>query len=166
LWFILIVSKIMSITVGQVAPNFSLYNTEKQKVNLSDYQGKKVVVLFFPLAFTGVCTAELCTMRDSLATFNTVNADVVGISVDSLFTLDKFKNDNQLNFPLLSDFNKDASKAYDSLYEVFPAFEMQGVSKRSAFVVGEDGTILYSEYCATPGDQPNYSAIKAVLGAA
>ncbi|MFM2385580.1 MAG: hypothetical protein RL660_337 [Bacteroidota bacterium] len=151
------------ISVGQAAPDFSLYNTEKQKVNLSDYKGKNVVVLFFPLAFTGVCTTELCTMRDSLAAFNNVNAEVVGISVDSLFTLDKFKAENNLNFPLLSDFNKEASKAYDSLYEVFPAFEMQGVSKRSAFVVNAEGNISYAEYCATPGDQPNYAAIKEVL---
>jgi glutaredoxin-dependent peroxiredoxin len=151
------------ISVGQAAPDFSLYNTEKQKVNLSDYKGKNVVVLFFPLAFTGVCTAELCTMRDSLAAFNNVNAEVVGISVDSLFTLDKFKAENNLNFPLLSDFNKEASKAYDSLYDVFPAFEMQGVSKRSAFVVNAEGNISYAEYCATPGDQPNYAAIKEVL---
>jgi glutaredoxin-dependent peroxiredoxin len=154
------------IAVGQAAPNFSLYNTEKQKVNLADYAGKNVVVLFFPLAFTGVCTAELCTMRDSLAAFNNVNAEVVGISVDSLFTLDKFKQENNLNFPLLSDFNKEASKAYDSLYDVFPAFEMLGVSKRSAFVVNAEGNISYAEYCPTPGDQPNYAAIKEVLNVA
>jgi glutaredoxin-dependent peroxiredoxin len=154
------------IAVGQAAPNFSLYNTEKQKVNLADYAGKNVVVLFFPLAFSGVCTVELCTMRDSLAAFNNVNAEVVGISVDSLFTLDKFKQENNLNFPLLSDFNKEASKAYDSLYDVFPAFEMLGVSKRSAFVVNAEGNISYAEYCPTPGDQPNYAAIKEVLNVA
>jgi glutaredoxin-dependent peroxiredoxin len=151
------------INVGQQAPNFTLYNTEKQQVSLADYKGKQLVILFFPLAFTGVCTAELCTMRDSLAAFNNVNAHVVGISVDSLFTLDKFKAENNLNLPLLSDFNKEASKAYDSLYDIFPAFDMQGVSKRSAFVVDTEGTISYAEYCPTPGDQPNYAAIKEVL---
>jgi peroxiredoxin len=151
------------ITVGQAAPAFSLYNTEKQKVSLDDFKGKNLVILFFPLAFTGVCTAELCTMRDGLAAFNDLNADVVGISVDSLFTLDKFKAENSLNFNLLSDFNKEASKAYASLYDVFPAFEMQGVSKRSAFVVNTEGNIIYAEYCATPGDQPNYDAIKAAI---
>jgi glutaredoxin-dependent peroxiredoxin len=151
------------ITVGQQAPDFSLYNTEKQKISLHELKGKNVVVLFFPLAFTGVCTTEMCTMRDSLATFNDLNATILGISVDSLFTLDKFKKENNLNFDLLSDFNKSASTAYDSLYEVFPAFEMEGVSKRSAFVINADGNITYSEYCATPGDQPNYEAIKAAL---
>jgi glutaredoxin-dependent peroxiredoxin len=153
----------MSITVGSKAPNFELYDTDKQKVSLANYAGKNVIVLFFPLAFTGVCTAEMCTMRDGLASFNSMNTDVVAISVDSLFVLDKFKKENNLNFPLLSDFNKDASKAYDSLYEVFPAFEMQGVSKRSAFVINAEGNIAYAEYCATPGDQPNYEAIKAAL---
>jgi glutaredoxin-dependent peroxiredoxin len=151
------------ITVGQVAPDFSLFNSEKQKVSLADYKGKNLIVLFFPSAFTGVCTAELCTMRDGLAAFNNVNAEVVGISVDSLFTLDKFKTENNLNFPLLSDFNKEASAAYDSLYEVFPAFDMHGVSKRSAFVINAEGHITYAEYCPTPGDQPNYAAIKEVL---
>jgi glutaredoxin-dependent peroxiredoxin len=153
----------MSISVGAKAPKFELFDSEKQKVSLSSYAGKNVVVLFFPLAFTGVCTAELCTMRDGLAAFNGMNTDVVAISVDSLFVLDKFKKENNLNFPLLSDFNKEASKAYDSLYDVFPAFEMQGVSKRSAFVVNAEGNIIYAEYCPTPGDQPNYEAIKQVL---
>jgi glutaredoxin-dependent peroxiredoxin len=153
----------MSISVGAMAPSFSLFSSDKAKVSSSDYVGKNLVVLFFPLAFTGVCTAELCTMRDSLAAFNTLNADVVGISVDSLFTLDKFKQENNINFPLLSDFNKEASKAFDSLYDVFPAFDMQGVSKRSAFVINPQGEIAYAEYCATPGDQPDYAAIKAAL---
>jgi glutaredoxin-dependent peroxiredoxin len=153
----------MSISVGAMAPSFNLFSSDKAKVSSSDYAGKNLVVLFFPLAFTGVCTAELCTMRDGLAAFNSLNTDVVGISVDSLFTLDKFKQDNKINFPLLSDFNKEASKAFDSLYDVFPAFDMHGVSKRSAFVINTQGEIIYAEYCATPGDQPDYAAIKAVL---
>jgi glutaredoxin-dependent peroxiredoxin len=153
----------MSISVGAMAPSFNLFSSDKAKVSSSDYAGKNLVVLFFPLAFTGVCTAELCTMRDGLAAFNSLNTDVVGISVDSLFTLDKFKQDNKINFPLLSDFNKEASKAFDSLYDVFPAFDMHGVSKRSAFVINTQGEIIYVEYCATPGDQPDYAAIKAVL---
>ena len=80
----------MSITIGQQAPDFSLYSSDKTKINLSDYAGKNLVVLFFPLAFTGICTAELCTMRDSLANFNNLNAEIIGISIDSLFVLDKF----------------------------------------------------------------------------
>ena len=94
----------MSIQVGQKAPAFTLFNTEKQKVSLEEQQGKPVVLLFFPLAFTGVCTAELCNVRDNIALYNNTNAQVFGISVDSLFTLDKFSKEQNLNFPLLSDF--------------------------------------------------------------
>ncbi len=153
----------MSIQVGQQAPDFALFNTAKQKVTLSEQQGKPVVILFFPLAFTGVCTAELCNVRDNIALYNNTNAQVFGISVDSLFTLEKFSNEQNLNFPLLSDFNKDAAKAFGVLYEVFPAFEMMGVSKRAAFVVDKNGVVQYAEVCATPGDLPNFVAIQETL---
>jgi len=153
----------MSIQKGQQAPDFSLFNTEKQKVNLADHKGKNLVILFFPLAFTGVCTAELCNVRDNIAVYNNTNAEVFGVSVDSLFVLDKFRTEQNLNFPLLSDFNKEAAKAYGVLYETFPAFEMMGVSKRAAFVVDKAGMVQYAEVCATPGDLPNFVAIQTVL---
>ena len=153
----------MAIAIGQTAPNFSLFDSEKNKVTLSELKGKNVVLLFFPLAFTGVCTKELCSVRDNIATYNDTNAQVLGISVDSLFVLDKFKQEQNLNFPLLSDFNKEAAKAFDVLYEVFPAFEMQGVSKRAAFVVDKEGVIKYAEICATPGDLPDFTAIQSTL---
>ena len=153
----------MAIAIGQTAPNFSLFDSEKNKVTLSEMKGKNVVLLFFPLAFTGVCTKELCSVRDNIATYNDTNAQVLGISVDSLFVLDKFKQEQNLNFPLLSDFNKEAAKAFDVLYEVFPAFEMQGVSKRAAFVVDKEGVIKNAEICATPGDLPDFTAIQSTL---
>ena len=153
----------MAIAIGQTAPNFSLFDSEKNKVTLSEMKGKNVVLLFFPLAFTGVCTKELCSVRDNIATYNDTNAQVLGISVDSLFVLDKFKQEQNLNFPLLSDFNKEAAKAFDVLYEVFPAFEMQGVSKRAAFVVDKEGVVKYAEICATPGDLPDFAAIQSTL---
>lgn len=153
----------MSIQVGQKAPSFSLFNTEKQKVSLEELKGNPVVLLFFPLAFTGVCTAELCNVRDNIALYNNTNAQVFGISVDSLFTLDKFSKEQNLNFPLLSDFNKEAAKAYGVLYETFPAFEMLGVSKRAAFVIDAEGTVKYAEICPTPGDLPSFEAIQATL---
>ena len=153
----------MKIEIGQTAPGFSLYDTEKNKVSLDDLKGKNVVLLFFPFAFTGVCTTELCSVRDNIASYNIANAQVLGLSVDSLFTLGKFKAEQHLNFPLLSDFNKEAAKSYGVLYEVFPAFELQGVSKRAAFVIDGNGTIQYAEICATPGDLPDFSAIQAVL---
>ena len=153
----------MSISIGQVAPAFTLFDTDKKAISLSDYKGKNVVILFFPLAFTGVCTTELCSIRDNIGVYNTANAEVLGISVDSLFTLGKFKEDQKLNFSLLSDFNKTASKAFDVLYETFPAFEMQGVAKRSAFVIDKEGVVQYAEICPTPGDLPNFEAIQTVL---
>ena len=153
----------MSIQTGQQAPDFTLFDTDKNKVSLAEQKGSNVVVLFFPLAFTGVCTAELCNVRDNIATYNNTNAKVFGISVDSLFTLGKFKTEQNLNFPLLSDFNKDAAKAFGVLYETFPAFEMQGVSKRAAFVFDKDGVVRYAEICPTPGDLPDFAAIQQTL---
>jgi len=155
----------MSIQVGQAAPDFTLYDSEKNKVTLSALQGSPVVILFFPAAFTGVCTKELCSVRDNLSTYNNTNAKVFGISVDSLFALAKFKEEQQLNFTLLSDYNRDASTAFDVLYDVFPAFEMQRVSKRAAFVIDAAGVIRYAEICPTPGDLPDFSAIQSTLAA-
>ena len=153
----------MSISIGQVAPAFTLFDTDKKAVSLADYKGKNVVVLFFHLAFTGVCTTELCSIRDNIGVYNTANAEVLGISVDSLFTLGKFKEEQKLNFSLLSDFNKSAATAFGVLYETFPAFEMQGVAKRSAFVIDKEGVVQYAEVCPTPGDLPNFEAIQNVL---
>lgn len=152
----------MKIETGQKAPLFTLTDTEKKAVNLADQQGKNVVLLFFPLAFTSVCTAELCATRDDIASYNNANAQVYGISVDSLFTLGKFKEDQRLNFPLLSDFNKEVSTAYGSLYSEF-AFGMKGVSKRSAFVIDKNGVVQYAEVLENAGEQPNFNAIKEVL---
>ena len=97
----------MSLTTGTTAPNFSLFDTDKNQVHLADQKGKNVVLLFFPLAFTGVCTTELCSIRDNIALYNNTSATVYGVSVDSLFALGKFKEEQNLNFPLLSDFNKE-----------------------------------------------------------
>lgn len=152
----------MSIQVGQKAPQFTLHNTEKNKVSLSDFSNKNVLILFFPLAFTGVCTNEMCSMRDSMAVYNGLNAEVIGISVDSLFVLDRFKKEHNLEFNLLSDFNKEVSQAYGCLYENF-VFDMQGVSKRSAFIVDKEGTIKYAEVLESAGDLPDFNAIQACL---
>src|ERR1700712_2957985 len=114
--------------IGQAAPSFTLHDTDKKEVSLKDQQGKNILLLFFPLAFTGVCTKELCSVRDNIAVYNNTSAAVFGISVDSPQTLAKFKEEQGLNFSILSDFNKEASAAYDSLYESFGGW-MHGVSK-------------------------------------
>lgn len=153
----------MSIQAGAVAPDFSLFDTDKNKVSLADQKGKNVVILFFPLAFTGVCTTELCNVRDNIGIYNNTNAVVFGVSVDSLFSLGKFREEQKLNFQLLSDFNKEAATAFGVLYDTFPAFEMQGVSKRAAFVIDKEGVVRYAEVCPTPGDLPNFEAIQQTL---
>ena len=152
----------MKLNVGDKAPNFTLRDTNKAEISLGDYNGKNVVLLFFPLAFTGVCTTELCTMRDDIASYQGLNAEILAVSVDSLFTLGKFKEEQKLNFSLLSDFNKNVSRSYDALYEDF-VLDMKGVAKRSAFVIDKAGTIRYAEVLESAGDLPNFGAVKETL---
>ena len=152
----------MAIEIGQKAPEFTLYDSEKNKVSLVDYKGKNVLLVFFPQSFNRVCTAELCSLRDNIATYNNANAQVFGISVDSVFTLAQFKESQQLNFPLLSDFNKEVSTAYDTIYTDW-ILDMKGVSKRSAFIIDKEGNIRYSEVLEVPGDLPNFEAIQQTL---
>ena len=150
----------MSLQPGSATPQFTLYNTEKKQISLADFKGKKVILHFFPLAFTSVCTVQLCTTRDNFGYYEGLNAVVLGISVDSLFTLAKFKEENNLQFDLLSDFNKEVSAAYGALYSDW-AFDMKGVSKRSAFVIDEEQNIVYAEVLESAGDLPNFEAIDA-----
>ena len=152
----------MKIEIGMPAPAFSLFDSEKNKVSLSDFQGQNVLLLFFPLAFTGVCTRQLCSVRDNIGHYDNMKAKVLGISVDSLYTLAKFKEEQSYNFPLLSDFNKEVSKQYNSLYETF-GFGMKGVSKRSAFIIDKNGIIQYAEVLENAGEIPSFDAIQASL---
>lgn len=152
----------MKIETGQAAPDFTLYNSEKKQVTLSELNGHNVLLLFFPLAFTSTCTKELCSIRDNIAWYNKVNAKVIGISVDTLHTLAKYKEDQGLNFTLLSDFNKDVSRLYDSIYELF-GYNMKGVSKRSAFVIDKGGIIRYVEVLENASDVPNFEVIQQIL---
>ena len=152
----------MKIETGQPAPDFTLYDAGKNKVTLSDLKGQNVLLLFFPLAFTSTCTAELCSVRDNISFYNHVNAKVFGISVDSLHTLAKYKAEQNLNFTLLSDFNKDVSTAYGSIYEMF-GYNMKGVSKRSAFVIDKNGIVRYAEVLENAGEKPNFKNITLTL---
>jgi peroxiredoxin len=149
---------------GQPAPDFTLYDSDKNKLSLHDYKGKKVVLLFFPFAFSSVCTKEMCEVRDNINRYNSIDAQVFGISVDSLYTLAKFREDQQLNFPLLSDFNKEVSGSYGSLHEEFN-YNMKGVSKRSAFVIDREGVIRYAAVQDNPGQMPDFGAIQQALEA-
>lgn len=152
----------MKIVVGQQAPDFSLYASDKNKVTLSEFSGQNVLLLFFPFAFTGTCTTELCSVRDNISFYNETNAKVFGISVDSIYSLAKYKEEQKLNFPLLSDFNKHVSNAYGCLYDTF-TFEMQGVSKRSAFVIDKRGVVQYAEVLEKATDLPDFKAIQSTM---
>lgn len=148
-------------TIGQPAPGFTLTDSDLNAVSLKDFQGQKLVLLFFPLAFTGVCTKELCGVRDDMSRYQHAKAQILGISVDSPAALKRFKEDQQLNFTLLSDFNKEVSRAYGCIYENY--FGMKGVSKRSAFVIDPKGMIRYQEVLENDGDLPDFEAINKAL---
>lgn len=152
----------MSIQIGQAAPDFTLLDSDKNPVKLSEQKGNNVLLLFFPQAFTSVCTKELCAVRDNIALYNNAKAKVFGISVDSVFTLAKFKEEQQFNFPLLSDFNKEVSESFDSIYKDW-ILNMKGVSKRSAFIIDKEGNIQYAEVLESAGDVPDFEKINAVL---
>jgi peroxiredoxin len=153
----------MAIAVGQEAPDLELPVAGSQdKFKLSDYKGRQpVVLLFFPLAWTGVCTQQMCDARDAMNKFEELNAKVVGISVDSPFALNKFKEDQGLNFDLASDFNREACNTYDCKYEELLGFK--NVAKRSAFVIDKDGKVAYALVNESAKDVPPFDEIQAAL---
>jgi peroxiredoxin len=152
----------MSVQVGQKAPDFSLKTNKMKDFKLSEYQGKQnVVILFVPLAFTGVCTKEFCSVRDDINTMQNENTQVVGISVDSPFSLDAWATKESYNFPLLSDFNKEVSASYGSIYENLLGFK--GVSKRSAFVVDKKGVVQYAWVSEDAAKVPEFDSIRECL---
>ncbi len=152
----------MPLHIGDIAPDFSLYSSEKQLVHLYQLRGKPVVLLFFPLAFTNTCTKELCMTRDDLAIYQDLNAAILAISVDSPQTLARYKQDNNFNFTLLSDFNKETIRAYDVMYEEF-TLGMRGVAKRAVFVIDPEGTIQYIEVLEVAGHLPDMVALQKAL---
>lgn len=154
----------MTIQVGDKAPDFKLISSETKEVALSDFKGKNVILHFFPAAFTGVCTTQLCTVRDAINLYENDNATVLAISVDLPFTLAKFKEDQKLNFTLLSDFNKNVSRSYNAIYEDW-ILGLKGVSKRAAFVINPEGMVIHAEVLENAGELPNFDKINAALGA-
>jgi peroxiredoxin len=154
----------MTIQVGDKAPDFKLISSETKEVALSDFQGKNVILHFFPAAFTGVCTTQLCTVRDAIHLYENDNATVLAVSVDLPFTLAKFKEDQKLNFTLLSDFNKDVSRSYGAIYENW-ILGLKGVSKRAAFVINSEGVVIHTEVLENAGELPDFDKINAALGA-
>jgi glutaredoxin-dependent peroxiredoxin len=149
--------------VNSQAPDFTLLNTSREKVTLSELRGKKVVLAFFPAAFTGVCEKELCTFRDALADFNSLNATVLGISVDSPFSNGAFAAKNEINFPILSDYSRSAVAAYGVELNDFAGMAGYTASQRAVFVVGEDGKVTFKWVGDNPGQEPDYAAVQAAV---
>ncbi len=153
----------MAVEIGKKAPNFKLYDTDRKERSLSEFSGKKVVLAFYPGAFTGVCTKEMCSFRDSMSKFNNVNAQVIGVSVDPPFSNKAFADQNKLNFPVLSDYNRQAVKAYDAYHENFLGLGGYTAAKRAVFVIDKDGVVRYRWVSDNPGVEPNYDEVlKAV----
>ncbi len=154
----------MSVTVGQKAPEFKLVDTEKKERSLSEFLGKKKTVLaFYPGAFTGVCTKEMCALRDSMSRFNDLHAQVVGISVDAPYATKAFAKQNNLEFPLLSDWTRQVSKLYCGLHEDFAGLKGYSTAKRAVYVLDEHGTVRYAWVSENPGVEPNYDELTKAL---
>jgi glutaredoxin-dependent peroxiredoxin len=155
----------MVLRIGQRVPEFSLPDTNKQERKLSEFTQKgKTVLLFFPFAFSGVCDKEMCVFRDDSNKFNSLNAQTVGISVDSVFALKVFAQTYNLQFPLLSDFNKKVSKTYGVLHDTWVTLGYKGVSKRAAFVLDGKGILRYKWVTDAPSNEPPYEEILLALG--
>jgi glutaredoxin-dependent peroxiredoxin len=151
--------------IGQRVPDFSLPDIDKRERKLSEFTQKgKTVLLFFPFAFSGVCDKEMCVFRDDATKFNALNAQTVGISVDSVFTLKVFAQTYNLQFPLLSDFNKRVSRAYGVLHETWVTLGYKGVSKRAAFVLDGKGILRYKWSSDAPSNEPPYDELLSALG--
>ncbi len=148
---------------GQNAPDFTLLDTGREAVSLSTFRGSKVVLAFFPGAFTGVCTQEMCTFRDSLASFNALGATVLGICVDSPFANGEFAKKNDLNFKILSDYTRSTAEAYGIPFDNFAGMDGYVAANRSVFVIDENGTVIYEWVAPNLGTEPNYDEVQAAV---
>ena len=155
----------MAAEVGHKAPDFTLFDSDKQPTKLSDSKGKNVVLAFFPGAFTGVCTTEMCTFRDRSDSFNSMNAQVYGISVDAIFSQKAFSDANNLNFPLLSDYQREVGKAYGVSLANFSGMEGYTASERAVFVIDKEGVIKFKWVGENPGVQPDYDEVQRQVDA-
>lgn len=153
----------MSLTIGSKAPDFALSNIDKKIINLSDYKGRKVVLLFMPGAFTGVCTKEVCSFQSSMAQYAQLNAEVLAITVDSIFANKAWADANGISYPVLSDYTRETISNYGGLHFDFAGLIGYTAAKRSVFVVNEEGNISYAWISEAPGVEPLYDEIKNSL---
>jgi len=151
------------VNVGERAPEFTLVDTDRKPRKLSDSYGKKLVLVFFPGAFTSVCTKEMCTFRDSMTRFDELKAQVVGISVNDPFANKAFAERNMLSFPLLSDYNREVVRLYGIELRDFAGLKGYSVAKRSVFVIDKRGVVRYRWISGDPSVEPDYEEIKKAL---
>ena len=154
----------MAIAVGAKAPEFTLPDTDKKERSLKEFLGKKTVLAFFPGAFTGVCTKEMCQLRDSMANLNSMNAQIVGISVDSPFANKAFAEANKLTYPILSDYGRTVIQAYGIVFNDFAGLKGYTAAARSIFVLDKNGIVKYVHVTENPGVEPPYEEITKALG--
>lgn len=149
--------------IGKTAPDFTLFDAARNEVQLASLRGQKVILAFFPAAFTGVCQKELCTFQDSLSELNDANATVLGISVDAPFANGAFANANNVTFPILSDYQREAVTSFGVTLANFAGMPGYTASQRAVFIVDENGTVTYEWIAENPGIEPDYEAVKAAL---
>ena len=153
----------MSVDVGAKAPDFALPNQDRESVRLSDrLKNGPVVLAFFPAAFSSVCQQEMCTFRDSMADLNKTNAQVLGVSTDTFFALKAWGDAQKLNFPLLSDYNKDVIRQYGVVNP--DMIGLKDISKRAVFVIDRDGVVRHREVLDDARNEPNYEKVTQALG--
>ena len=155
----------MAITVGQPAPDFTLHENPATRHSLSDYRGKNVVLAFFPGAFTGVCTTEMCTLRDSIGEFENMNAEVIGITVDPPFAQAAWKAANNVNYTFLSDYNREVVNSYDVALPGLAGMEGYVAAKRAVTIVDSQGVVRYHWVADAPVNEPDYAEVKAAVAA-
>ncbi|MDA0734951.1 MAG: peroxiredoxin [Chloroflexi bacterium] len=153
----------MAVEVGQSAPDFTLYDTDRKERSLSEFKGKNVVLAFFPGAFTGVCTTEACTLRDNVDQFNAMNAQVVGITVDGPFAQKAWADQNNVNYPFLSDFGREVVNQYGLAFPNLAGLEGYVVANRAVVVVDKAGVVRYKWVAPNPGTEPDYDEVKKAV---
>ena len=153
----------MSVEVGQMAPEFSLYDQDRKERSLGEFKGKNVVLAFYPGAFTGTCTTEMCALRDRADQFNALNAQVLGISVDPPFAQKAWADANNLNFPVLSDFNRQVVNQYDVALPNLAGLQGYTAANRAVFVVDKEGVVRYTWVAPSPANEPDYEEVRQAL---
>ncbi len=153
----------MALAVGQQAPDFTLVDTERKPRSLAEFKGKKLVLAFYPAAFTGTCTKEMCTFRDNLGRLGDLNAAILGISVDTPFANKAFADQHKINFPLLSDYTRAVVSAYDVQLPNLAGLTGYTAAKRAVFVLDNGGTIRYMWVSDDPTKEPNYEEVNKAL---